>query len=84
MGLLGLAKKGGEGAGKSRWGRGCKRTAIGKGKGLPIALYHLEPYMLFSEWLFTPAGLEPVLKVRPLFREFLAQIGITGEPGKPP
>ena len=32
--------------------------------------------MLFSEWLFTPAGLEPVLKVRPLFREFLAQIGI--------
>jgi len=40
-------------------------------------LYHLEPYMLFSEWLFTPAGLEPVLKVRPLFREFLAQIGIS-------
>ena len=32
--------------------------------------------MLFSEWLFTPAGLEPVLRVRPLFREFLAQIGI--------
>jgi len=32
--------------------------------------------MLFSEWLFTPAGLESVLRIRPLFREFLAQIGI--------
>ena len=36
--------------------------------------------MLFSEWLFTPAGLESVLRVRPLFREFLTQISIGSGP----
>jgi len=33
-------------------------------------------YALFRVVLFTPAGLEAVLKARPLSREFLAQIGI--------
>ncbi len=36
-------------------------------------LYRLEPYMLFSEGLFTPLSPEFMLKSRTVFREFLAQ-----------